>query len=1018
MPRLSLLTEDEQREFDYPPVLSVEVRAVCFAIDDALDKKMQLLRTPTNQVGFLLQYAYFKACKRFFVINRFRQEDVEYAAKLIGVSLKKVKLQQYKERIPRYHQKRILALLNYKSYNDQKQWVEKEITRRVERVLEPRALFFEVLHQLHNRDVEIPSYNTLAELITDYYVAHENILLNRIEAGLSKEQKKSLQALLVVSKNNTAGTLSCYKTINQSTQPKAIQASVNLFSQIQDLVIPLLPLIETLSLTPQCCEYYATWVKKAKLSQLKQFSDERKLYLRLIAFLQHQCYARQDIFVDIFLKAVQSTKNSALHQLKNADQLSRSERRSAVRHLTKTHRNYRVLIDDITEITHSIILTDKGKIKQISELLEEHAKENDEKEKQKLVRFEASLDDMAKDNDYFNILEKLSRKLQNRISDILKVLVFNEDNSDKTLFKAICYFTDHSNQITTNAPSDFLDDKTKEILTDEKGVFRISLYKILLFIHVADAIKSGNLNLKHSYRYLAIQDYLIDKDTWEKQRGEFLKLSGLEAFSDCNAIMRDLKNKLDKKYHTVNQRVLKKLNPYLSINEDKDDRVHVTTPALDEKETKHISALLGQVGYVPVLRVLSEIDQITKFTESFTHHSIKHSKPKPNSAVFFAAIIGLGCNIGIPKMAQISSGVNQNTIVNVANWYFTLRTLNAANKRIREFINQLSLPNIFANVKDQRHGSSDGRKVGVSAECLLATYSFKYFGKDKGISIYTFIDDRQVLFHHNLMSSSEREAAYVIDGLNNQSVEKIDIHSTDTHGYTELIFATTHCLDVAFAPRIKNIGKQTIYAFSTKKAYKKHGYNVLPSRPINQTLIAKHWEDILRFMATIKLNKVSASQLFKRLSSYAKDNPLYKAIKEFGRIIKSQFILTYFDDVKLRQRIEKQLSRIENSNRFANAIFYANNSEFKQADPEEQDIAVACKVLIQNSIVLWNYLYLSEILTNCDDDIERMEMISLIKEGSVLTWHHVNLHGEFDFKRIASNDQAFNLAKILALKLG
>src|SRR3990167_9194598 len=91
-----------------------------------------------------------------------------------------------------------------------------------------------------------------------------------------------------------------------------------------------------------------------------------------------------------------------------------------------------------------------------------------------------------------------------------------------------------------------------------------------------------------------------------------------------------------------------------------------------------------------------------------------------------------------------------------------------------------------------------------------------------------------------------------------------------------------------------------------------------------------------------------------------KDNPLYKAIKEFGRIVKSLFVLTYFDDVKLRQRIEKQLNRIESSNKFARAVFYANDSEFKQSDPEEQNIAVASKVLIQNSIVLWNYLYLSQ----------------------------------------------------------
>jgi len=74
-------------------------------------------------------------------------------------------------------------------------------------------------------------------------------------------------------------------------------------------------------------------------------------------------------------------------------------------------------------------------------------------------------------------------------------------------------------------------------------------------------------------------------------------------------------------------------------------------------------------------------------------------------------------------------------------------------------------------------------------------------------------------------------------------------------------------------------------------------------------------------MATFKSNHTSASQLFKRLSSYAQTNPLYKALKEFGHIIKSQFILTYYDDLKLRQQIQKQLNRVELTNIFAHAVF-------------------------------------------------------------------------------------------------
>jgi hypothetical protein len=48
----------------------------------------------------------------------------------------------------------------------------------------------------------------------------------------------------------------------------------------------------------------------------------------------------------------------------------------------------------------------------------------------------------------------------------------------------------------------------------------------------------------------------------------------------------------------------------------KDNRVHVVTPAIDEKETKHISALLSQMKYVAILQVLSEVNNITNFTNS------------------------------------------------------------------------------------------------------------------------------------------------------------------------------------------------------------------------------------------------------------------------------------------------------------------------------------------------------------------------------------------------------------------
>jgi TnpA family transposase len=68
--------------------------------------------------------------------------------------------------------------------------------------------------------------------------------------------------------------------------------------------------------------------------------------------------------------------------------------------------------------------------------------------------------------------------------------------------------------------------------------------------------------------------------------------------------------------------------------------------------------------------------------------------------------------------------------------------------------------------------------------------------------------------------------------------------------------------------------------------------------------------------------------LFKRLNSYSKQHPLYRGLKEFGRGPKTLFILKYVDDVDFRQAIEKQLNKVESSNKFSKAVSYGHSQEF------------------------------------------------------------------------------------------
>ncbi len=265
------------------------------------------------------------------------------------------------------------------------------------------------------------------------------------------------------------------------------------------------------------------------------------------------------------------------------------------------------------------------------------------------------------------------------------------------------------------------------------------------------------------------------------------------------------------------------------------------------------------------------------------------------------------------------------------------------------------------------------------------------------MSAYTFIDERNFLWYSLIFSAAERESAYVIDGLMHNDVVKSDIHSTDTHGYSEAIFATTHLLGFSYAPRIKNLKKQNLYIFKTRKNIDQSDWKIKPDKYINKKITVDNWDDILRLITTIKLKETTASDIFLRLNSYSRQHPLYQALKSFGQIIKSLFILRYLDELELRQAIEKQLNKVELANRFTRTVAVGNPREYTQAEKEEQEIAESCNRLIKNSIICWNYLYLTQKLNRADNKEGRERLLTAITTHSVVSWAHINLLGEYDF---------------------
>ena len=236
------------------------------------------------------------------------------------------------------------------------------------------------------------------------------------------------------------------------------------------------------------------------------------------------------------------------------------------------------------------------------------------------------------------------------MNSIILNIQFNEETSNNELLQTIEYYKTKVNISSGDAPLGFLDKKNKNIIFDKEKNIRVSLYKILLFIKIANAIKSGSLNLSHSYKYRSFDEYLIPKEKWDKNKDHYIKKAGLEKYCDADKILSELALILDKSYEKTNMNIISEANEW--INFDRKGNVKITTPKVEKEETSYNAELFINSKYISLSQVLASINRYSSFTDSFEHFKIKSLKKRPHINTFIAGIMAYGCNLGIGKLAK------------------------------------------------------------------------------------------------------------------------------------------------------------------------------------------------------------------------------------------------------------------------------------------------------------------------------------------------------------------------------
>jgi TnpA family transposase len=539
------------------------------------------------------------------------------------------------------------------------------------------------------------------------------------------------------------------------------------------------------------------------------------------------------------------------------------------------------------------------------------------------------------------------------------------------------------------APTDFVPGMWRSRVLQRDGTVNRRAYELCVLSELRDALRSGSVWLEGSRQYANLDSYLMPRSRWEQVRQTFCEMVG---------VAEEGKVQLKIKQATLEEN-LARLDKHLPKNQfvriEKGELI-LSPLHKEEEDIRQETALAKLIGpLLPTIQLgqlLAEVDAWTGFSVHLTHAGGASSRTPELATQLYAALLTQACNMTLSEMANLSE-FSYDQLLWCTTWYIREETLQAATDGLVNFHYQQPLSRVWG---EGTFSSSDGQRFAVARKTNKAAPLPRYFGFGRGLNVMTWTSNQHSQYGIRVTPPIMREATYTLDAiLDNETDLEIKDHTTDTGGYTDMMFALFDLLGMQFSPRLRDIGDYTIYRIDPQIKYKRIT-PLLSPKTLNTSLFVNEWDELLRVAASLKMGWTTASTLISKLQSYPRQHKLTQMLVEYGRLIRSTFIPTYLDDESNRRRILVQLNKGEGVHSLREYLFFDNKGQIRKQQPDELVNLAGCLNLVSNAVIVWNTVYMTaaiEELRRRGHSIQETDVAHL----SPVRFKHISRYGNFRF---------------------
>ncbi len=799
-----------------------------------------------------------------------------------------------------------------------------------------------MIEELTHHRYDLPSFDALDRIAATAREAVHDRYYRSIEAQLTPELKQTVDGLLEAGNSPTTGWNSLKRESRKPTNQEArhyLQHVVRLRALANQMPKPVLPVPK-----------YKHFHDLAASLDASELRDQKpiKRYALAVIYIRSQYACTLDDAGEIFVKMMRALENNATTQL-IAHQLEHTERAER-------------LVLQLKDVLEAFVRkgTNKARVAAIAASL---ADEPDDIITQCIEHLAYA------GKNYLPFLLRPYAVQRSILMNCLDLIALKSASDDKVMERMIdvlkrCRSTKAVHLAPESLGIDPRHDLNwmsalwrKHVLIDADGdTASVRIHRkyleLAILSQLKDEITTGDVFIPGGETYDDFREQLIDDATLDQELAEFVKISGMPA---------------------TGKEFVQKLKSDLVATSD---RVDTNFPNIPDARIVDGLIVLSKLKRAPLAEALQRLDQeISGRMEATTIVDVlvdvakwlgveKHFKRLAGTEgriddLLRRVVLTLfcyGCNVGPTDLARCVKNISRKQAAWLNLKYVNDETLQRV---INDVINAYHLLELPAYWGSGASASGDGTKWTMRDNTIMSEFHIRYGGYG-GIGYY-IVSDTYIALYSRFITCGSYEGHYILDLCmeNTSEIQPTYLHG-DTHAQNYVAFGLAPFLGAKLMPRIRRFKELRLYRPTRKKSYKH--IDALFHQSINWGLIERHYRDILRYVVSIKLGRISPSTILRRFNNKSRKNKIHDAMNEVGAAYRTIYLLEYIEDPHMRRAVSAATNKSEAYNHFIKWAFFANDGLIDETIRHEQQKLIRYNHAVANMIMYHNVQQMQRVL--------------------------------------------------------